>query len=134
MAFPPSWRQAKGDPGTATAVLRNPSGGFLGYLNLTPRQGRESLSNWGSFRPDHDRDEGDRNVKLLSSATGLHFLTGRGSCVQVSYTTSSKVRYIEIACLVAGPRRQSVIVGAAPPDAWNQTAPVMQRAIEAVRT
>ena len=134
MGYPPGWRTAKGDPGTATAVLRDANGRFLGYLNLTPRQGRESPSNWRSFRPDHNTDEGDRDVKLLSAANGLHFLTGRGSCVKDSYTTSSKVDYIEIACIVAGSRGQWVIVGAAPPSAWSQSAQAIERAIDGVRT
>jgi hypothetical protein len=134
MAYPPAWRTGKGDPGTATAALRDTAGRFLGYLNLTTRQGPESLANWKSFRPAHNTDEGDRSVRLLSSATGLHFLTGEGSCVKDSYMTSSKVAYIEIACLVAGSRGQSVIVGAAPPSAWSQTAHAIERAIEGVRT
>lgn len=134
MAYPPGWRLSKGDPGTATAALRNADGDFLGYLNLTPRQGHETLANWRTFRPHHDADEGDRHVKLLSAAMGLRFLNGRGSCVKVAYTTSSGVRYVEIACLVAGPRHQSVIVAAAPPQAWSRTAPALERALEGVRT
>jgi hypothetical protein len=132
MAYPPGWQRTHGDPGTATAVLQDAEGRFLGYVNLTPRQGRESLSNWSSFRPAHDADEGDRHVRLLSAATGIHFLTGRGSCVKDSYTTSANASYIEIACLVSGRRTQTVIVGAAPPRAWRQTSPSIERAIEGV--
>lgn len=135
MAYPSTWQQTRGDPSTATAVLRDRVGHFLGYLNLTPRQGRETLSNWSSFRPEHNRDEGDQNVKLLAAAQGLRFLTGRGSCVKDSYTTNSHASYIEIACLVSGSRGgQFVIVGAAPPNAWGRTSPVIERAIEGVRT
>jgi hypothetical protein len=73
-------------------------------------------------------------VKRLAAATGLHFLTGQGSCVQDSYTTVSHARYTEIACLVAGARSNSVIVGAAPPGAWGRISGVLERAIEGVRT
>lgn len=126
MAYPPTWRPQHGDPGTATAAHRGGDGRFLAYLNLTPRQGRESLANWGSFRPEHNRDEGDRNVKRLATATGLHFLSGRGSCVKDSYTTEAGAHYVEIACLVVGSRTASVIVGAAPPSLWKLESPTLE--------
>lgn len=134
LAYPRSWRPQHGDPGTATAALLASGGRLLGYLNLTPQQGAETLSNWASFRIEHDADEGDRSVRRLSAATGLKFLTGRGSCVKDSYMTASGSDFVEIACLVAGPRAESVVVGAAPPDRWSQVSRVIERAIEGVKT
>jgi hypothetical protein len=134
LAYPPSWRPQHGDPGTATAALLTADGRFLGYLNLTPQQGGETMSNWASFRIGHNADDGDRSVQRLSAATGLRFRTGRGSCVKDSYVTEIGAHFIEIACLVSGSRAESVVVGAAPPDRWSQASAVIERAIEGVRT
>jgi hypothetical protein len=134
MAYPPAWKRQHGDAGTATAVRRDAAGHFLAYLNLTPREGSESLANWATFRPRHNAEEGDRDVKRLAAATGLHFLSGHGSCIKDSYTTEVGAHYVEIACLVVGPRASSVIVGAAPPNRWSRESRTLERAIEAVRT
>lgn len=133
MAYPTRWRRERGDAGTATAVLVGKDRRFIAYLNLTPHQGTETLANWSSFRVDHNADEGDRAIKRLAAARGLHFRTGPGSCIKDSYTTSVGAHYIEIACLVAGPRGQTVIVGAAPPSTWARESGVLERAIEGVR-
>jgi len=134
LPYPPGWKPVAGDRGTATAVLRGPRSAFLGYLNLTPRQGRETLSNWGRFRVRHNGDEGDRSVATLASDARLTFRTGHGSCVRDAYTTATGVRYIELACLVAGTRTSSVIVGASPPEAWPQVSPLIERAISSMTT
>lgn len=134
MPYPVGWRRIHGDAGTATAVLQDPEDHFLGYLNLTPRQGTEALGSWAAFRTAHNAEEGDRAVRTLAAATGLRFRTGRGSCVRDAYTTSTGHRYIELACLVQGPRAASVIVGAAPPATWARTAPLIERAISALTT
>lgn len=133
LAYPPGWRALRGDRGTATAALIGSRGRFLGYLNLTPRQGDETLSNWASFRVEHNREEGDRSVSRLGASSGVRFLNGRGSCVKDSYETTTGAHFIEIACLVEGSRSQSVIVGAAPPDAWAQESGSIERAIDALR-
>jgi hypothetical protein len=114
-------------------VLLAGGGRYLGYLNLTPRQGDETVANWPSFRVEHNREEGDRAVTPLASATGLRFLTGHGSCVKDAYTTFTGSRFIEIACFVAGARTESVIIAAAPPASWNRMSGVIERAIEGVR-
>lgn len=134
LAYPPSWSIQHGDAGTATAALLGSDGRFLGYLNLTPQQGDETLSNWSSFRVDHNREEGDRVVKQLAAARGLRFLSGRGSCVKDAYTTQTGSRFVEIACLVAGARAESVIVGAAPPSGWPRESATIERAIAGLRT
>src|SRR5436305_4570864 len=73
LPYPPRWRIIHGDPGTATAVLTDGHGGFVGYLNVTPRQGEETLAGWASFRTAHNVEEGDHAVKRLAAATGLRF-------------------------------------------------------------
>jgi hypothetical protein len=50
-----------------------------------------------------------------------------------SYHTS-RTRYREIACLVAGTRTSSVLVGAAPSKTWTQQAKTIERAIASLRT
>jgi hypothetical protein len=107
---------------------------FRGYLNLTPRQGTEMLANWPSFRIQHLREEeSSKDVRLIASAHGLGFRSGRGSCVIDSYRTS-RARYREIACLVAGTHTSSVLVGAAPSKTWAEQAETIERAIASLRT
>jgi hypothetical protein len=129
MPYPPGWRRVSGDQGTATAVLMNADHAFSGYLNLTPRQGEESLRNWGSFRVGHNAREGDRNIQTLAVSAGLRFRTGRGRCVRDAYTTGAGDRFVELACLVEGKKATSVIVGAAPPRMWARMSRVIERAI-----
>jgi hypothetical protein len=131
---PGGWRREDGDAGTRTAVLRTRSGQIAGYLNATPRQGVESLRNWAAFRVAHNREEGDREVRLLAGATGLRFRSATGSCVLDSYRTESGHRYREVACIVAGRSATTVIVGAAPPHRWNAEAPTIQQAIDSFTT
>jgi hypothetical protein len=134
MAYPPSWRLIKTDPGTATAALRTSGGRYIGYLNITPRQGREKLANWRTFRIEHNHEEGDRSVVRLAYAGGLAFLDGRGNCVKDAYVSGTGVHYVEIACLVAGSHATTVIVGAGPPSAWARISGSIERAISAFRT
>jgi hypothetical protein len=134
MAYAPSWRKIKTDPGTVTAALRSPNGGYIGYLNATPKQGPETLANWRTFRIAHNKEEGDRVVTRLAYAGGLKFLAGRGNCVKDAYVSGTGVHYIEIACLVAGSRATTVIVGAGPPSTWAQVSSVIERAISGFRT
>jgi hypothetical protein len=134
LPLPPGWRRASGDAGTRTAELEGPSGQIAGYLNATPRQGDETPASWPEFRPDHNRDEGDREVRLLASAPGLRFRGGTGSCVLDSYLTTAGRRYREIACLVAGRSASTVVVAAAPPGRWATEAPVLERAVAGFET
>jgi hypothetical protein len=134
LSYPPGWRLARGDAGTVTAILMGARHGIAGYLNLTPRQGNETLTDWASFRVSHNVAEGERDVKLESAVFGVRFRTGRGTCIRDSYTTSSRARFIELACLVRGARATSVIVGAAPPQTWSLTSPLLYRALSALIT
>lgn len=132
LPYPPGWRRIKSDPGTASAATFDGADRFAGYLNLTPRQGRETLATWSHFRVDHNMDEHQRDITTLATATALRFRTGHGSCVRDSYTTATGSRYIELACLVAGRHSSVVVVGASPPHAWGRIAPLLERAISAV--
>jgi hypothetical protein len=132
--YPGTWRPIRTDPGTASVALLGHRGRIRGYLNATSRQGAETLANWPSFRIEHLRDDdSSKDVRLIAGAHGLRFRSGRGSCVIDSYRTS-RTRYREIACLVAGTRTSSVIVGAAPAETWAQQAETIERAIASLRT
>ncbi len=111
-----------------TATLRR-GGRIDGYLNITPQGGDETLANWASFRPAHNRDEGDSDLVPLASASGLRFDDATGSCVKDRYATETSRRYVEIACIVRGRAATTVIVGAAPPSLWNRYSPVIERSI-----
>jgi hypothetical protein len=134
LPVPPDWQPADGDPGTRTAILRGSSGEIAGYLSATPQEGEEPLANWDEFWVDHNRDEGDREVKLLAAVSGYKFASGTGSCVLDSYRTSGDDPYRELACIVAGPSATTVIVGAAPSSLWDAAAPTIERAITSFTT
>jgi hypothetical protein len=128
LTYPPGWRPIRTDPGTASAALLGGGGRIDGYLNATPKQDRETLANWSRFRPQHNRGEGDRSVRLIASSGDLTFRAGRGSCVIDTYTTS-KTSYREIACLVSRPGSSAVVVAAAPVGLWDRQAAMLQRAV-----
>jgi hypothetical protein len=132
-AYPRAWRPIRTDPGTVSVALIGRAGSIRGYLNATPRQGAETLANWPSFRIRHLREDDTREVRLIASAHDLRFGSRRGSCVIDSYRTS-RARYREIACLVAGTRTGSVVVGASPSRTWAQPAVSLERAIASFRT
>jgi hypothetical protein len=131
--YPSTWRPIRTDPGTASVALLGHARSIRGYLNLTPRQGAETLANWPSFRIHHLGDEGSTDVRLIARAHELRFRSGRGSCVIDSYRTP-RTRYREIACLVTGTRTSSVLVGAAPSKTWAQQVGTIERAIASLRT
>jgi hypothetical protein len=128
LAYPPGWTAIKTDPGTASVALRGNGGRIDGYLNVTPKQGAETLANWSRFRPQKNRAEGARNVRLLAATSAPHFRTARGSCVIDAYTTSLTT-YDEIACLVSGPSSSNVVVAAAPARRWQERSAVLERAV-----
>jgi hypothetical protein len=134
MYYPAGWQTSPGDKGTATAILLDTRQHIRGYLNLTPRQGAETLAGWAAFRVHHNTEEGDTDVRGEGSAQALRFRTGHGSCVRDRYTTVTGAHYIELACLVAGAQGSSVIVAAASPAAWPQLSPLLERAISAFTT
>jgi hypothetical protein len=62
------------------------------------------------------------------------FRGGHGSCVIDDYRSSSGHQYREVACIVAGTKATTVIVGAAPPQDWHSQSPAIERAISAFKT
>jgi hypothetical protein len=128
LAYPPGWTAIKTDPGTASVALRGRGGRIDGYLNVTPKQGAETLANWSRFRPQKNRAEGARNVRFLAATSNARFRSARGSCVIDAYTTSL-TSYQEIACLISGPRSGEVVVAAAPTRLWREHSAVLERAV-----
>jgi hypothetical protein len=99
-----------------------------GYLNATPRQATETLADWSRFRPQHNRGEGDRRVRVIAATSAGRFRSGPGACVIDTYTTPLAA-YREIACLVSGPSSSSVVIAAAPTPLWARRAPALERAV-----
>jgi hypothetical protein len=128
LVYPPGWTAIKTDPGTASVALRGSGGRIDDFLNVTPRQGAETLANWSRFRPQKNGAEGERNVRLLAATGDAHFRSARGSCVIDTYTTTV-TSYEEIACLVSGHGSNGVIVAAAPTRLWPERSPVLERAV-----
>jgi hypothetical protein len=133
LAYPPGWSEIRTDPGTASAAPAGARGAFSGYLNETPRSGEETLANWSSFRLAHITAEGERRVSLEAAATGLSFRSATGSCVIDSYSTT-KTRFREIACIVAGARTTTVVVAAAPVADWAEQVGVLEHAVASFAT
>src|SRR6266576_6435281 len=79
LAYPPGWTPIKTDPGTASVALLGADGRIEAYLNATPRMGAETLNNWRQFRPQHNRAEGQRDVRLLAATRAAVFRSGRGA-------------------------------------------------------
>lgn len=131
MPYPPGWNLIHGDRGTATAALLDAGQRYLGYLNVTPRHANEKLAGWAAFRVHHNAEEGERDLQTLASRTAVRVRGGHGSCVEDAYNTSAGTRYIEIACLISGPRTTAVVVGAAAPGTWARMAPTLEQAISA---
>jgi hypothetical protein len=131
LAYPPSWRRIRADPRAVSAgQVDQRSGLITALLNATPKQGQETLQNWGRFRPAHIADEGSTHIRLLATAQHLAFSSGTGSCVIDRYQTSH-ARYEEIACLVATSHKEAVIVAAELAADWQRDAPTLERSVDA---
>ncbi len=133
LAYPPTWREIQTDRGTVSAAPAGPRGSFAGYLNATPLGGDETLSTWSRFRVAHVAEEGAHRVQLEAAASRLRFRTGRGSCVIDSYSTS-RARFREIACIVAGAHATTVVVAAAPATGWAGQSAVLEQAVTSFTT
>jgi hypothetical protein len=130
LTFPPSLSTMPGDAGTVTRGLAR-AGTVLVYLNVTPRQGDETLPGWASFRVDHLRDDDASSARLDGAATGLTFRGGTGSCAIDDYITRARSHhYREIACYVRGAHRSTVLVAAAPVADWARYAGLLERAVD----
>jgi hypothetical protein len=119
LPYPPGFKPISGDPGSASAALFNSDGTIRAYLNATPADSKEQPATWAHFRVNHNADEGDRHVRMITSVRNAAVGSEHGPCVLDQYQTS-RTNYRELACLVApadgGPR--TVLVAAAQPAAW----------------
>jgi hypothetical protein len=134
LSYPRLLRQVASDPGTVSVGMSARSGEVMVYLNVTPRQGGETLRNWPSFRLSHLREEGQRGVRVQAESGSLPFRGGQGRCVIDDYTTRvSAHHYREIACLVQGRRGANVLIAAAPGSAWPVYGGLLKQAVSAYR-
>jgi hypothetical protein len=132
LSYPPSLRRLAGDTDAVSAARLGPGGAFQLYLNATPRQGSERLQGWAAFRLRLLRSDDAASARQDAAAQGVKFRGGTGSCVIDSYVTRiGGHHYQEIACLVQGRTRASVIVAAAPAAAWARARPLLLRAVAA---
>jgi hypothetical protein len=128
LAYPATWRAIPGDRGTVSFALRDARGLYLGYLNVTPRQGAERLAGWAAFRTARNAEDGDRHVRVVSSSEHVAFTNASGSCVVDDYLSRvGSHPYRELACIVAGRHSASVFVGAALVSDWGTLAPMIRR-------
>jgi hypothetical protein len=130
LSYPSSLRPMPGDRGTVTVGLTSPAGAILVYLNVTPRQGNETLRDWPAFRLAHLREDGDTAVRLDAASAGLPFRGGHGRCVVDDYITRIRGNhYREIACFVQAARGASVLIAATPAAAWGHYGPMLERVV-----
>jgi hypothetical protein len=115
LSSPPGFRTVESDPGTLSVALRSPAGTYLGYLNVTPHQGDESLRDWAAFRLSHLRDDDAVSVHEDAMVTALRTRTGARSCVTDDYvTTIGHHHFHEVACYVMRGSASSVVVATTP--------------------
>jgi hypothetical protein len=131
LGFPPLFGPFAGDPGTASAAVRDASGRIRAYLNITPRQGDERLRGFAAFRVHRLAGEHDQSVHLEAAGQGLAFHGGHRSCVLDDYVTRiGHHHYRELACFVVGSRGgAAVVVAAATIADWGHFEPQLRRAV-----
>ena len=129
ISYPRGWKPIPGDDGTVSFALRDRRGSYLGYLNVTPRQGAERLAGWAAFRTRRNAEDDDTAVRALASAERVRFSGAHGSCVIDDYVSRvGSNAYRELACIVAGRRGTTVFVGATLVSDWPTLGPVVERA------
>jgi hypothetical protein len=132
LSYPGSLHALTSDQGTLSEGLTTKSGTVLVYLNVTPKQGAETLSDWPDFRVGHLLGDTASAAKITGRATGLEFRGGNGSCVLDSYITKKHANhYREIACFVQGAHAASVVVAAAPAGDWGAYQGLLEEAVSA---
>ena len=130
LSYPNSLRPMHGDHGTVTVGRDSRSGAVLVYLNVTPRQGDETLRDWPRFRLDHLRGDGETAVHVDGVSPALAFRGGRGRCVIDSYITKIHGNhYQEIACFVQGTHAASVLVAATSTGTWRAYQPLLDQVV-----
>jgi hypothetical protein len=132
LSSPPGFRTVDGDPGTLSVALRNSAGTYLGYLNVTPHQGHETLPDWAAFRLSHLLGDDAISVHVDATVHSVRTAAALRSCVIDDYvTTIGHHRFHEVACYVTSGSVSSVVVAATPSGdpahVWNQ----LERAVAA---
>jgi hypothetical protein len=134
LSYPHALHAMRSDPGAVSAGLTSATGTVLVYLNVTPRQGHETLRDWPVFRVSHLREEGQRAVHIDATSGRLMFRGGRGRCVIDDYTTKIDANhYREIACFVRAAHGGSVLVAATPDGKWRAYAGLLEQAVSSYR-
>jgi hypothetical protein len=101
LSSPPGFRTVDGDPGTLSVALRNSAGTYLGYLNVTPRQGDETQRDWAAFRLSHLLADDAVTVHEDATVRSVRTAAAVRSCVTDDYmTTSGHLHFHEVACYV----------------------------------
>ncbi len=115
LSSPPGFHTVEGDPGTLSVALRNSPATYLGYLNLTPRQGHETLQNWAAFRLSHLLGDDVVSVHEDGTVQSVGTAAAVRSCVTDDYvTTIGHHHFHEVACYVTSGSVRSVVVAATP--------------------
>jgi hypothetical protein len=132
LSSPPGFRTVAGDPGTLSVALRNSAGTYLGYINVTPRQGPETLQDWAAFRITHLRGDDAVSVHEDAAVQSVRTAAAVRSCVIDDYvTTVGHHHFHEVACYVMKGSLGSVVVVATPSGdpahVWTQ----LERAVAA---
>ena len=95
--------------------MLNSAGTYLGYLNVTPRQGAETLQDWAAFRLSHLRDDDAVSVHEDAMVRSVRTAAAVRSCVIDDYvTTVGHHHFHEVACYVTSGSVSSVVVAATP--------------------
>jgi hypothetical protein len=132
LSYPATFVDGHDSDGVARERLDR-HGSVLVYLDLSPKQGSESLRNWPSYRLGLVRGESS-DVHEDGHTFGLTFRGGRGSCVLDDYRTRVKNHhYREIACFVQGHKGAAVLIAAALESEWVRAAKTLERALDAYR-
>ena len=131
LSYPPSFGQVRSDPGAVSVAVGN-GPRYLAYLNVTPRQGRESLRSFATLRVNLIGADHDSNVHLEGSLEGVPLHPGRASAVADDYITRvGRSHYREISVFVVGQHGSWVIVGAALNSEFVRFQSDLQQAIAA---
>jgi hypothetical protein len=132
LSSPSGFRVVHGDPGTLSLALRNSAGTYLGYLNVTPRQGDETLQDWTAFRLSHLRDDDAVSVHEDAAVQSVHTAAAVRSCVMDDYvTTVGHHHFHEVACYVTSGSVSSVVVAATPARDPAHVWPELESAVAA---
>ena len=115
LSSPPGFRTVEGDRGSLSLALLSAGGTYLGYLNVTPRQGNETLRDWAAFRLSHLLRDDATSVHKDGMVSSLRTANGARSCVTDDYvTTIGHHHFHEVACYVIRNSVSGVVIGATP--------------------